>query len=346
MALPVVDFSSWYNLDDEASRKGVAQELVNACQRVGFVRIINHSLPEDSLDGAFEWMRQFFALPEEEKMKAPHPEGWAVHRGYSWPGLEKVSQIMSTGDDKEVRSKLREVPDVKEVYDIGSENNTHEPNQWLPDATLPGFREFMIQFYSDCDRVGNDILRALAVGLDLEDAEYLTMKHSGNSHQLRLLHYLPVPAEDLEQDRVSRCAAHTDWSSITLLFQDDCGGLEVEDVSRPGSFVPARPVKNSIIMNVGDLLQRWSNGSFWKPYLFSFRWANDTGSTVSLPELSDRIEGPNRMTRERYSIPFFMSPDDDIVVECIPSCISDREPAKYEPITRGDYNKMRMAMMY
>ncbi|KAL4910686.1 hypothetical protein BDW74DRAFT_141651 [Aspergillus multicolor] len=335
MALPVVDFSSWYDIDDEASRKGVARELVDACQRVGFVRIMNHSLPEANLNKAFEWMKQLFALPEEEKMKAPHPEGWAVHRGYSWPGLEKISQIMSTGDDEEARMKLREVPDVKEVYDIGSENNTHEPNQWLPDATLPGFREFMIQFYSDCDHVGNDILRALAVGLKLEDTEYLTRKHSGDSHQLRLLHYLPVPADDLEQDRISRCAAHTDWSSITLLFQDDCGGLEVEDISRPGTFVPAPPVKNSIIMNVGDLLQRWTNDRL-----------RSTNHRVGLPELSDRFEGPNRMTRERYSIPFFMSPDDDVVVECIPSCMSDREPAKYEPITRGDYNKMRMAMMY
>ncbi len=124
----------------------------------------------------------------------------------------------------------------------------------------------MTRFYWNCDRVGKEILRALAVGLNLEDAEYLTRKHSGNANQLRLLHYLPVPAEDLENDRVSRCAAHTDWSSITLLFQDDCGGLEVEDISRPGKLVPAPPVKNSIIMNVGDLLQRWSNGPihrFW-----------------------------------------------------------------------------------
>lgn len=126
----------------------------------------------------------------------------------------------------------------------------------------------MTRFYWHCDRVGKEVFQALAVGLNLEDAEYLARKHSGNANQLRLLHYLPVPAEDLENDRVSRCAAHTDWSSITLLFQDDCGGLEVEDISRPGMFVPAPPVKNSIIMNVGDLLQRWSNGPFhrfWDP---------------------------------------------------------------------------------
>lgn len=116
MELPVVDFSSWHNAKDERSRQRVAQQLVDACQRVGFVRIINHSLPEGVLDEAFEWMKRLFALPEEDKMKAPHPAGWAVHRGYSWPGLEKVTQIMSTDDDGDVKKKLREVPDVKVCF--------------------------------------------------------------------------------------------------------------------------------------------------------------------------------------------------------------------------------------
>ncbi|KAL4977503.1 hypothetical protein BDW66DRAFT_34069 [Aspergillus desertorum] len=335
MELPVVDFSLWYNVEDEGSRQRVAQRLVDACQRVGFVRIINHSMPEGVLDEAFEWTKRLFALPQEDKMKAPHPEGWAVHRGYSWPGLEKVTQIMSTDDHGDAKKKSREVPDLKEVYDIGSEDDTSQPNQWLPDAILPGFRDFMVQFYSECDRIGKEVLRAIAVGLNLDDAEYLAREHSGNSNQLRLLHYLPVPAEDFEKDRVTRCAAHTDWSSITMLFQDDCGGLEVEDMSRPGMFVPAPPVKGSIIMNVGDLLQRWSNDCLRSTY-----------HRVSLPELSSRFEGPNRMIRERFSIPYFMSPDDEVVVECIPSCTSEETPAKYEPITRGDYNRMRMSMMY
>lgn len=118
----------------------------------------------------------------------------------------------------------------------------------------------MNRFYWDCNGLGIEILRALALGLNLDNENHLAQKHSGHNNQLRLLHYLPVPADDLEKDRVARCPAHTDWSSITMLFQDDCGGLEVEDISQPGNFVPAAPVKNAIVMNVGDLLQRWSNG--------------------------------------------------------------------------------------
>jgi isopenicillin N synthase-like dioxygenase len=113
MDLPVVDFSSWTTSQDEASRRPVAQQLVEACQQVGFVRIINHSLPETTLDNAFDCMKRLFALPEEEKMKARHPEGWAVHRGYSWPGLEKVTQVKSSAEYEEVRNGLRKVPDVK-----------------------------------------------------------------------------------------------------------------------------------------------------------------------------------------------------------------------------------------
>ncbi|KAF7588153.1 hypothetical protein BBP40_006120 [Aspergillus hancockii] len=359
MKIPVVDFSFWNNAQNEDCRLQTAQELVKACQTVGFVYIINHSLPESVLGEAFEWSRRFFELPKEDKMKAPHPPGWAVHRGYSWPGLEKVTQTMSTGDDEETKKKLREVPDVKnlhmllkwkvqakckeqepylivlqESYDIGSEDFTDQPNQWIPDEVLPGFRAFMTKFYWECWKVGEDILRALAIGLNLEDDSYLVKKHSGHGNQLRLLSYLPVPAEDLEKERASRCPAHTDWSSVTMLFQDDCGGLEVEDVSRPGTFVPAIPIKNAIVMNVGDLLQMWSNDRL-----------RSTSHRVRLPPLADRYEGPNRMTRERFSIPYFMSPDPDSVIECIPSCMSE-EPAKYKPITQADYNKMRASMHY
>lgn len=149
---------------------------------------------------------------------------------------------------------------LQEVYDIGSDENTDQPNQWISDEALAGFRAFMIKFYWECWAVGKELLRALAIGLNIEDDSYLISKHSGHGNQLRLLHYLPVPAEDLEKERTARCPAHTDWSTLTMLFQDDCGGLEVEDVSRPGTFVPAPPLKNAIVVNVGDLLQMWSNG--------------------------------------------------------------------------------------
>jgi isopenicillin N synthase-like dioxygenase len=113
VTIPIVDFSPWKNTDDKSCRMQVAQTIVNACRKVGFVYIVNHSLPDSLLDEAFEWSRRFFALSHEDKMKAPHPEGWSVHRGYSQPGLEKVSQAMSEGNDDERVKELRKVPDCK-----------------------------------------------------------------------------------------------------------------------------------------------------------------------------------------------------------------------------------------
>ncbi|KAJ9270762.1 hypothetical protein DTO212C5_3259 [Paecilomyces variotii] len=338
--IPTIDFSAWKD-DNPEARLRVAQELVSACKDVGFVYIINHGLPESLLEEAFDWSKKLFSLSQENKMKAPHPEGWAVHRGYSWPGLEKVSQEKTRGEgsgngDEELVKKLREVVDCKESFDIGSENNPEQPNQWIPDEILPGFRNFMNDFYWDCFSVGGEILRAIALGLGLDnDEDYILKKHSGHNNQIRLLHYPSVPAEELESQRMARCPAHTDWSTITMLFQDDCGGLEVEDITNPGTFVSATPVKNAIIMNVGDLLQMWSNDSL-----------RSTNHRVALPPLSDRFEGPNRMTRERYSIPYFLSPDPTSLIECIPACMSEQNPAKYEPITQADYNRMRASVQY
>jgi isopenicillin N synthase-like dioxygenase len=120
-----------------------------------------------------------------------------------------------------------------------------------------------VEFYWRCEEVAKVVLRALALGIGLEDGGAgLAGCHSGVNNQLRLLHYPAVAAAELESGRVARMPAHSDWSSITLLFQDECGGLEVEDPQRPGEFVPVAPIEGACVVNVGDLLMRWSNGEF------------------------------------------------------------------------------------
>lgn len=185
-----------------------------------------------------------------------------VHRGYSWPGLEKVSQYIHQdgADSDDEDSKLRQIQDCKESYEIGSETLAQQPNQWLPDEVLPGFRNFMTGFYWSCFDPAKELLRAVAMGVGLDDPDYLLRYHSGENNQLRLLHYPPVETEKLSSNTLARMPAHSDWGSITILFQDDCGGLQVEDSKRPGDFVDATPIKDALVMNVGDLLMRWSNG--------------------------------------------------------------------------------------
>lgn len=150
---------------------------------------------------------------------------------------------------------------AKESYEIGSDSNPSQPNVWLPDDILPGWRESTTAFYWTCFRAGERILRALALGIGLEE-DHLLKFHSGHYNQLRLLHYPPIPAAAIENGKFARMPAHTDWSTATFLFQDDCGGLQVEDPKRRGEFIDVEPIPGTVVMNVGDLLMRWSNGEW------------------------------------------------------------------------------------
>ncbi|KAI9743737.1 MAG: hypothetical protein M1835_002866, partial [Candelina submexicana] len=173
---------------------------------------------------------------------------------------EKVSQATSDDEEGTQVKALRQIKDCKESYEIGSEDDPEQTNVWLPEDTLPGFRSFTTELYWSLFTTGSEILKLISRGIGLTDEEYLLHYHSGNGNQLRLLHYPPIPAGEVERKVATRMPAHTDWGTITLLFQDSCGGLEVEDPNTPGTFLPASPpASDALIMNVGDLLMRWSN---------------------------------------------------------------------------------------
>ena len=229
-SIPIVDFGAWNAEASEEAKASIAAKLIEACRNVGFVYITNHSVSPKKLAAAFDWSKKLFDLKFEQKMLAPHPSGFTVHRGYSWPGLEKVSNAMGDeADAEELKKELRQVSDVKESYEIGSEDNKDQPNQWIPEDVFPGFRDFMTAFYWDCNKAAMEILSAMAVGIGIKDKNYFAPMHSGNNNQLRLLHYPPLPAADVESQMSARMGAHSDWPTITLLFQDDCGGLQVSE---------------------------------------------------------------------------------------------------------------------
>lgn len=151
---------------------------------------------------------------------------------------------------------------MQESYEIGSEDNPPQPNIWLPEETLPGYRSFTTKLYWELDKTAKRILEAVSLGLKLTEQEkdQFFGFHSGHNNQLRLLHYPPIEAEKLTQKVVGRMPPHQDWSSFTFVFQDDTGGLELEDPRNPGSFVAAKPMTGACVLNVGDMLQRFSNG--------------------------------------------------------------------------------------
>lgn len=111
--IPIVDFAEWSSDGSPKQKQEIAKQLIEACRIGGFVYIINHKVSVERVAEAFAWSKKLFDLEREEKMLAPHPKGSAVHRGYSWPGLEKVSNLMGNEEDPEAASKARKVSDVK-----------------------------------------------------------------------------------------------------------------------------------------------------------------------------------------------------------------------------------------
>ncbi|KAK5987382.1 2-oxoglutarate-dependent dioxygenase buaE [Cladobotryum mycophilum] len=331
MSIPIIDLAPSRIGSDEATAK-TAKGLYEAFKNVGFAYVKNHGIPEDALNEAFRWSRQFFALPQSDKDKAPHPEATWHQRGYSSVGREKVSQMIF---DEASITERRKVPDVKESFDMGREDDDVLFNVWLPPAVLPGFREYFVEFYETLYAAELEILKLIAIGMRLEK-DFFVDYHRNKDNQIRLLHYPPVEEEILRQGRAERVAAHTDFGTITILFQDDIGGLEIEDIYEQGKFNPVPYIPGTAVVNIADLLMRWSNDEL-----------RSTMHRVVAPPLAegekedDKSKG--RMTKARYSMAYFCGVDKEKTVDCVPGCWGPDRPKKYEPVSATEYINMRLA---
>jgi isopenicillin N synthase-like dioxygenase len=263
----------------------------------------------------------------------PHPpQGW-YHRGYSGVGREKVVQMVF---DEEGLARERKRPDFKESYEMGNEEDTAKlRNIWPAEEVIPGFRQFFISFYDVCYAMELKLLRAIAVGMGLED-DFFIDYHRSRNNQIRLLHYPPVEEELMATGKVDSIGAHTDFGTLTMLFQDHVGGLEVEDIHNKGTFIQAPFIPGTIVVNIGDFLMRWSNDEL-----------RSTLHHVRAPPAEEPTEpGKVRMTRERYSIPYFVSADNERTIDCVPGCWGPDRPKKYEPVNSMEYLEMRLNATY
>lgn len=323
--IPVIDFGPFLtgNVD---SKKQVGKAVVDAMKKYGFLYIINHGIDTNTFESAFEWSEKFFKLPIEEKMKCAHPENGAHHRGWSSLGKEKVVQMVF---DKAEIEKLRSIPDVKESFDTGNEDSIY-CNFWPDEEAIPGFKQFCQQYFDTNTKASKNILKAIAIGMDL-DEEFFLPYHLESDNQLRMLHYPPTDLESLNSGKSERIAAHTDFGTMTMLLQDQCGGLEVEDPYVKGKFIPAPCIKDSLVVNIGDFLMRWSNDEL-----------KSTLHRVRAPPLVANTG----MSKVRYSIPFFISADKTKTIDCLPGTYSEAKPKKYEPINSLEYLSRRLNATY
>jgi len=192
----------------------------------------------------------------------------------------------------------------------------------------------------DCTDLIHTILNALAISLSLAPSQ-LSNAHSQSLFQLRLLHYPSIPRSLLHSGEKSRIGAHSDFGTLTLLFQDDVGGLEIQH-PQTGEFIAAPPVPGGVLVNIGDLMMRWSNG----------RWRSTVHRVVAPPVLRGEREGlgneeaGKEMCRPRYSIPFFATADPETVIESLPGCEGPDGKREFEAMTALEYVQMRMAALY
>lgn len=232
-----------------------------------------------------------------------------------------------------------QAPDLKESFEIGREGQEQLPNNWPAitpsDPDAKEFKETMLKFHDLCKELHINVMRAIALGMSLPES-YFDGFTSAGDNTLRLLHYPPAEASVFKENKLQvRAGEHTDYGSITLLFQDDRGGLQVK--SPKGTFVDATPVPGTVVVNAGDLLARWSND-----------FIRSTLHRVVEPPPKEGQEVPEEgVYPARYSIAYFCNPNFDRMIEAIEGTYGgELGERKYEGINSGEYLVQRLAATY
>ena len=310
-AIPVIDLKPLLE-DSEEGRQKVANAIGEACRGIGFFYVENHGIPSELRDDVFNMAARFFDSPEELKKSALYSAD-SGNRGY----------IPMKGESLDPTK----APDLKEAFNIGLELEPDDPemlngtksralNRW-PD--MPGFRETMLDYYDAVWDLGRKLHSAFATDIGIE-TDFFDDKMDRPMATLRLLHY-PARPEALEDGQLG-AGEHTDYGCVTLLATDEVGGLEVR--KRNGEWVSAPFIPNSYVCNIGDCLMRWTNDIY-----------------VSTPH---RVVSPPG--RERFSVAFFLDPNPEAIVECLPGCASEDNPTKYPPIRGDDYLESKLNPTY
>ncbi|XP_022154755.1 2-oxoglutarate-dependent dioxygenase mpl2-like isoform X2 [Momordica charantia] len=301
--------------------------LKQACLDTGFFYAVNHGIAEEFMDEVFAQSKKLFSLPLSNKMKLLRNE---KHRGYT-PTLKYVfcnSQFVY--EHCKEKLKLLHIGDYKEGYYIGIEEKIpgddpdgerpfYGPNIWPAEDLLPGWREIMEKFHTQALEVARAISRIIALALDLEIDFFDKPEMLGEPIAvLRLLHYEAQISEPSKG--IFGAGAHSDYGLITLLATDENLGLQIckDKDAKPQIWEYVAPLKGAFVVNLGDMLERWSNCIF--------------KSTLHRVLVNGQ---------DRYSIAYFVEPSHDCLVECLPTCKSEKNPPKFPPILCKTYLSQR-----
>lgn len=307
LSIPSVDLSDFTKGNDE-KRKKFVQELGEAYENVGFVAVKNHGISEDVINSLYKLSKDFFSMDKEQK-RGFEVEGGAGQRGYTSVGKEQA--------------KGYDTPDLKEFFQYGQnvEDGDYIKNEY-PDNVkvdlIPGFDQTFYKAYRQFEKSGGSLLSAIAIYLDLEESYFDDHILNGNSI-LRAIHYPPITQEPKSAVRAEQ---HEDINLITLLVGASADGLQI--LNKNNEWIAVTALPEQIVVNVADMLQRLTNNKL----------KSSTHRVVNPP--------PELWGNSRFSIPFFLHPRTDMKLDCLNSCVSEKLPLSYEPITAGDYLNERL----
>jgi isopenicillin N synthase-like dioxygenase len=297
-SIPIIDIGGLAG-DNLSALASVARQIHDACTEIGFFYIMNHGVPAALIDRLVNEAKRFFAQPAEVKSLT------AINRYHR--GFGALGDALMVGAVK---------PDFKEFFTMGLELALDDPdvvageplrgpNNWP--ANQAALRPALARYYDAMGECGARLLRAVAVSLG-QTPDFFASRYDKRLQRTTLIHYPPQPAS-LGDDQFG-VADHTDFGCITLLWQDDTGGLEV--LSRSGDWIEAPPIPGTLVVNVGDLLARWTNDRY----------------------RATRHRATNRGSRDRYSIATAYDPSFKAMVDPCDLGVSDKD-CRYEPVSAG-----------
>ncbi|MEX2234101.1 MAG: 2-oxoglutarate and iron-dependent oxygenase domain-containing protein [Cyclobacteriaceae bacterium] len=309
--IPSLDLENFYGADPTKKDQFVA-DLGRAFHNIGFIAIRNHFLHDNLQRDLYTAIRKFFALPDAVKARYENT-ALAGQRGYIGKGKE--------------HAKGRNTGDLKEFFHIGQElpesqlaREGYPANIWPEE--VPELRNAAAKAYHSLEKTGTFLLRAIALYLDLPE-NYFDDKISRGNSILRPIHYYPIENPESVPGDAVRAAEHGDINLITLLMGASADGLQV--LRHDGKWIPITALPSQLVINVGDMLERLTNGKL--------------KSTVH------RVVNPPRelMNTPRYSIPFFMHPRSEMSLAALPGCVSSANPRRWEDVSAGEFLDQRLA---
>lgn len=314
MDIPLIDIEG-FDTEDAARRSAVVSQWCNSLDAIGFVTIRGHGISDDLMSNLYRHACSFFEQPLERKLQ--FAAGDAQHRGTAGyvPPLEERVGRSSDGPS---------APDIVESLSFSNIASSAEALAMYPD--LPAELRDSLEAYGHAAyALGMRLMRLSASALGL-NADYFDSLYSPMEHKLRLAYY-PEQLVDPMPGQL-RNAPHTDFAGFTILLQDSApGGLQV--LMPDGSWIGVPSVPGTLVINTGDLLQRWTND----------RWLSNVHRVVNPP-----LE--RRGSSRRLSIVFFTGPRNDAEISCLPGCSSPTRPARYPPITAGEHVRARIRQTY